>query len=329
MMFNLRLGPTLLIWSGLVVVLALSWLVAPAAERRPYDRIVVFGTSISDSGNVFELLGGHNTPPAYDLDTFLVPHSAFSRGGHHLSNGSTWIEQLARPIGLAGSVQPSFRTQGVQGTNYAVGGARSVPTPGFVNLPDQVGFFLRDFGGVAPAGALYVVEMGPNDILDALDAIGRGQDGEAMLDAAVLSISDTITTLYNAGARQFFVGNSANLGNTPAVRAFDQTIPGTSTLAMILTVGFNTGLSTELDALDALPGIEITRMDAFGLFVQVVANPPAFGLTNVRDACITSEVPPFTCRQPDDYLFWDGVHPTTAAHGVIAREAALLLGLDQ
>ena len=309
------------------MVLAGSWLVAPrAAEERPYDRIVTFGTSISDSGNVFALIGGHNTPPAYDLDSFLVPHTAYSRGGHHLSNGSTWIEQLARPIGLAGSVQPSFRTQGVQGTNYAVGGARSVPTPGFINLPDQVTSFLSDFGGVAPAGALYVIEMGSNDILD---AIGQGQNGEAILGAAVLSIADKITTLYNAGARKFFVLNVANLGNTPAVRAFDQSIPGTSTLAMLFTVGFNTGLSTSLDALDALPGIEITRMDVFGLFVAVSANPSAFGFTNVRDACITPEVPPFKCSQPDDYLFWDGVHPTTAAHGVIAREAALLLGLDQ
>ena len=176
MMFNLRHGRTLLGWSGLVVVLALSWHVAPRAaeKRRAYDRIVVFGTSISDSGNVFELTGGHNTPPAYDLGSFLVPNSAFSRGGHHLSNGSTWVEQLARPIGLAGSVQSSFRTQGARGTNYAVGAARSVPTPGFVNLPAQVSFFLSDFGGVAPAGALYVIEMGPNDILDAtLDPAGR------------------------------------------------------------------------------------------------------------------------------------------------------------
>ena len=36
----------------------------------------------------------------------------------------------------------------------------------------------------------------------------------------------------------------------------------------------------------------------------------------------------FTCRQPNSYFFWDGLHATMAGASVFAREAALQLGLD-
>jgi phospholipase/lecithinase/hemolysin len=61
---------------------------------------------------------------------------------------------------------------------------------------------------------------------------------------------------------------------------------------------------------------------------DIVADPTAFGLTNATTACITPGVPPFACTNPDEYLFWDGIHPTTAAHAIIAQEAAAVLGVD-
>jgi phospholipase/lecithinase/hemolysin len=85
-----------------VAVLAVVTTTVPTAARARFARIVAFGTSLSDSGNAFALRGGTNTAPDYDVDPFLIPTAPYSRGGHHFSNGATWVEQLARPAASPG-----------------------------------------------------------------------------------------------------------------------------------------------------------------------------------------------------------------------------------
>jgi phospholipase/lecithinase/hemolysin len=46
----------------------------------------------------------------------------------------------------------------------------------------------------------------------------------------------------------------------------------------------------------------------------------------VEKACVTPNAPPYDCRTPEDFLFWDGIHPTKAGHDIIAQEAAYVLG---
>ena len=36
-------------------------------------------------------------------------------------------------------------------------------------------------------------------------------------------------------------------------------------------------------------------------------------------------VAPFTCQDADEFLFWDGIHPTKAGHAILARETANVL----
>ncbi len=305
-----------------VAAIALATASVQTAPRTGFTQIVAFGASLSDPGNAFALRGGTNTPPDYDMDPLLVPSAPYARGGLHFSNGATWIEQFARSTGLAGSTRPAFRSAG-EGTNYAVGGARAYEDGVNVNLSSQVDAFLQEVGGVAPADGLYTIEMGGNDIRDALVAFPNGHG--AILQGAITSIAGNVGRLYGAGARTFIVWRAPNVGATPAIQTLDRLKPGAKALATGLTQAFNAGLDGAVAQLSMLPGIRIVRLDAFRLLNDLIADGSAFGLTNVTSACVTPNTAPFTCQNPDEYLFWDGIHPTKAVHAIIAQEAAAAL----
>ena len=304
----------------LVSCLAAFALATPrlASAQSRYSGIVVFGTSLSDSGNAFALRGEQSTPPDFGLDPLLVPSAPYAAGGHHFSNGATWIEQFARSVGLAGSVRPAFATTDSEATNYAVGGARAYDDGINVNLTQQVTRFLER--GTARSDALYVIEMGGNDIRNAFVVYAGGGDGALVLQAALGSIAGNIQRLYAAGARDFLVWAVPNVALTPAIRSLG---PAAGGLVTYLTQVFNNNLGGVVAQLSAgLAGSSFVRLDAFAIQNAIVADPSAFSLINVTTACVSPNVAPFRCHDADAFLFWDGIHPTGAGHAILARETA-------
>ena len=263
-----------------------------------------------------------NVPP-YDAIEDLVPGGPYARGGHHFSNGATWVEQLARHLALAGHARPAFQNTGMKGSNYAVGGARAIAGyPCRFNLPAQVSTYLTDFPQTS-ASTLVAIEIGGNDVRDALiAALLYQQDPTPYIQNAVVSVATNITQLYSQGARRFLLLNVPDVGKTPAVRMLGPLVAG---FADSLSQAYNTGLADAVQGLAALPGLDLRVLDVYTILNNVVASPEAYGFVNVTDACITPGEPPFACAKPDTYAFWDGIHPTQALHAIVAAQALAVI----
>jgi phospholipase/lecithinase/hemolysin len=334
-------------WTRCILTILVFGLPSMANAQLTFSSIVVFGTSLSDPGNAFSLIAhpiaglnldssvSQNKPPYDKLDESLIPSAPYAKGGHHFSNGATWIEQFAQGRGLAAYVGPAFQSNSGKARNYAVGGARATADyPDRVNLPQQVATFLDDVKNVAPADALYVIEIGNNDIRDALvqfstvffltgNEIQAAAAANAVIADALAGIADKIDDLHYFGARKFLVWNAARIDLLPAVRALGQQAVY---VAGILTDGFNSGLATNvLGPLGSLDGIQIAQLDISSQMATIIGSPSAFGLTNVTDPCVMPNKPPFTCQQPDSFFFWDGIHPTKTVHAIINQQAADVL----
>jgi phospholipase/lecithinase/hemolysin len=295
------------------------------ADRPLYSRLVVLGDSLSDSGNAFVLLGEVEKRPFEP-----IPDAPYARGFPHFSNGQTWVEQLAETLGLGVSTGPALKNPRVF-SNYAVGGARARGVEPF-DLNNQVELFLKDFDE-APKNALYVVYAGGNDLRDALSVLADYPDptsvSAAILTKALAAIGETITKLANAGAQTFLVPNAPPLDLVPAVRSQDETV---REAARLLSTQFNNELEKTLLALEANPNLAVTiiRLDVSTLFTNLVTDPGEASPLEVEKPCITPGTidHPF-CEQPDEYLFWDYIHPTEKGHALLAEAAQQALRLAQ
>lgn len=300
--------------------LLLFALLAPtSAFALPYSALYIFGDSLSDSGNVVALTGGAQPGP----------NTAYTQG--RFTNGFNYADGLAAQLGL--SAAPSL----LGGSNFAIGGARSNSHPDLgpsAGVRGQVGAFIGQLGigqlgigqpGSADANALYVVLGGANSVRDAIITTDP-----TIATSAASDITNAINALYNEGARHFLVGNSPNLARVPAINSANN--PVLSGFATSLSTLFNTTLSNNLDALMIADlGIDIRRLDIFAILEDVITNSTAYGFTNTTNQCYTGDdqnyTTPFpaaaglTCSDPNSYVFWDYIHPTSATHSILAARA--------
>jgi len=295
--------------------LLLSLLAPFGAWAMPYSSLVVFGDSLSDAGNVSLGTGG------------AIPGAPYFAG--RFSNGPNYADDLAVRLGLSNA--PSL----AGGADYAFGGART--NSHFLGsnfgILGQVNGFV---GGLPPAdpNALYVVFGGANDIQDAISAsLSSGlAAGQSMALAAADNIGSAVQSLAADGALKFLVPNTPNLALVPRVSELGSA--AVSAIATNLALLFNNALANKLDALQFNLGIDITRFDTFSVLQDVVDHPGDFGISNVADRCYTGDDLNFSgggtiCANPDQYLFWDGIHPTAQMHQILASGMARALGIPE
>jgi outer membrane lipase/esterase len=289
---------------------ALITLVSTSNADAGFSGLYVFGDSLSDSGNNAAILSPNVTPVPISGDSF-TPIFPYASGRY--TNAEVWPEMLASSLRL--TADPWLRG----GTDYAFGGARSGPLIAIPpSLETQVALFLIQYAGAAPRNALYMVAGGGNDALDALDGIA-GCGGilfciSGVIQAAVsgftANIGNIIAALQAAGAQDMVIWDVPDIGAAPSVRA-----EGDSALATAIASSMNAAL---LNTISGNP--HVTLFDAFGLLDDVITDPTAFGLSNVTDACAQ-----YIDCDPSQYLFWDGIHPTSAADAIISDTILALI----
>lgn len=296
--------------------------VAIQTDALAFSGLYVIGDSLSDSGNasvtyqgIVQQLGG--PVPGFGP---AIPSSVYYQG--RSSDGPIYADVLAGKLGLTN--QASL----LGGGNYAYGGARTdyqVYGAPFKGMLDQKDALLAQHPTIDP-DALVVVFGGANNIQDLLRGQRSvGSDPPSTLAETVQDLDTIIDSLYAAGARNFLVPNAPNVGLVPRVALSG--IPNAVAIATGATVQLNSLLDDMLDDQIA-QGRNIYKLDVFGLLQGVVADPAAFGITNVTTPCFTGDDLFFTttnmpapCAMPDSYLFWDTIHPTSKVHGILGEAA--------
>lgn len=281
------------------------WFSALSSSAATINQLVTFGDSLSDNGNAAFALGGtvagNYAPNAFTDGPNTTPATSGPFG--------LWIDQFAAKLGV-----PDPQPFVIGGTNYAVASAKTGHNPAFSVPPfpptavpytaDQVALYLSSF--VPSATSLYTFWAGANDI-----------NGGGNPVTAADNILANILTLAGKGAKQFLWLDLTDLGSTPLGKA-----SGQSAALTAATNAFNAEWLADIMKLQA-QGIMVTGVDVQQLFAQIAANRAAFGFTNITDPawCGTGGLPTCVSNNPNQFLFWDGEHPTTAADAQIATSA--------
>jgi len=288
----------------LLALLAAGFGCASPAPAARFERIVAFGDSYADDGNIYELFG--STPPA-----------RYPRG--RFSNGTNFVDTMADLLHLPIA-------------NFALGGA--VTGEGSNNSPaglnQQIRAFLSGGGpafyprvsGKFSARDLVVLSIGGNDARAYEKSQGRTPSKAAIAaavagapGAAAKSVANTeaaLGELVRAGARHIlFLGG--DVGRLPEVRG-----SAIAPIGSAFSASYNSGIKAALSKV-AAQHVQVDYVDLEALAQRVEANPSAYGLVSAGAcpaACLSDP------SMADKYLFYvDNLHLTSAGYAVIGRQA--------
>jgi phospholipase/lecithinase/hemolysin/DNA-binding XRE family transcriptional regulator len=250
---------------------------------NPYKNLVIFGDSLSDTGNAYKA-SGNTFPPSPNYQG-------------RLSNGLIWVDYFAPDLQFT---NPSIQNYAFLGANTGVSNTfGQITVPGLLTQIQQ--FKTVNTNSIGKDG-LYVIWAGANDFLN------LATDPTQAVTNAVTNISSAITTLAGLGAKEIVVGNLSDLGATPLSIANNNVAN-----ARAISIGFNAALTQALTNLEPALNVDLSLVDIFGLSTAFQTNPANYKFTNITQPLITVTTP----VNPDQYAFWDDVHPTTRLHQLV------------
>jgi len=279
---------------------------------EPASNLVVFGDSLSDMGN------GNNSA----IVSVVFSSPPYWNG--RFSNGPVWIEHISDSYGLT----TTFGDGNATGDNRAFGGSQTGQGYAYLTLPNvgtQINNYLANVQSSFSNSDVIFLWAGGNDFL-----YGLGNP-----DIISQNMASHIRALELAGATRFVVANLPPLELTPegASRSASQQ----ATMAADV-VSYNSKLAQEVNNLTNKLGIDITLIDAWSIFNDIVNNAEHVGITNTQDqACSGGATVPLVplpicgsganvVSNVDEYLFFDKAHPSATMHRIIGQFAVMNIG---
>jgi phospholipase/lecithinase/hemolysin len=299
------------------------------AQAPTFTQVIVFGDSLSDDGNI-----AHR---ARDLVGFSYPSRNFNYSDYRFTDDTntspaanlyvgTWHEQLEKTfLGLAVA-----KNSLDGGTDYAFGGATTkdgTQDRTIINNPfpfgggdstitiDNMGKQINDYlaSHATDPNALYILWGGGNDLFDDFSA-------QNVTNTAT-RVGMLIIRLANAGARNFLVPNVPPLGAVPNSFGDPNRVAGLDQAS----ASYRTQLSSAVGSVvRGFAGNGITihlyNLDVWLGVIRVLGQPAKYNFVNTIDSAQGA-----SGVNPDQYLFWDDIHPTTGGDHELANEANRLL----
>lgn len=320
----------------------------------PLTKMVIFGDSLSDDGNLKNWLR-------------VFPPEPYFAG--RFSNGPIWVDYFKQVAGIAvqnwavgGSLATPHNDPEVNKMTYKDKAIMSVSLAVSGNVKKEISRFQASLGPrnqiSDPSSTMFALWIGGNDYLTWLSS---KKDADIFIDApehpragfktianqVVKSIGEHLSALYSLGARKFFVVNLPNLGIAPKVlenesyhlnkaETANQRLFKLSSRLTELSQFHNQLLKEELAAFSAKnPDAQIIDQDSFYVLergldtispYQPICLDQDYAETisyknqtaKISLACMKGLKNPKVCNAPNQKIFWDNIHPSSFVHCLMA-----------
>ena len=273
------------------------------------------------------------------------------------SNGPMWPEYLAGRMGISVNDGNRYRNVSHAGGWSLCVGDKAL---GISDLTGNLATVAQNMvnGSLIPPCLKLIAkgynykygDFGPNDMVIVFfggnDYLNRYQDPTRVIQAQMEVINEAV----EKGAKHIAWLNMPDISKTPRYLTGGAQSQAKETSALIAEHNRQQQLfGSMLAGIYKFSGVNIINIDANKIFNDLLDNSSSHGLYVLDRPCSTIPAPGLDdvemvannpsmnainemaepnggiCQNQNEYAFWDGVHPTTATHEIIADQACSIL----